>query len=101
MQELKNQILHDLGSALRGLEQTSNSIRIAELRYQAAEDTVKAREAAYQADAVTFEDLLDSQQRFVEAQLELHNLKTDRELALTRLYLESGSLMDEFEVATD
>lgn len=101
LQELKNQILHDLGTALRGLEQTSNSIRIAELRYEAAEDTLKAREAAYQADAVTFEDLLDSQQRVVEAQLELHNVKTDRELALTRLYLESGSLLDEFEVSTD
>ena len=63
---------------------------------------MNAREAAYHADAVSFEDLLVSQQRLVEAELELHNLKTNRELALTRLYLESGSLLDEFDVtATD
>lgn len=96
--EMQQQILHDLGSALRSVDQTVNGIRLAKLRRDATKDTMDARVAAYEADAVGFEDLLDAQQRFLEASLELHNAMADRELAQSRLYSEAGSLLNEFQV---
>ncbi|MEL7498509.1 MAG: TolC family protein [Planctomycetota bacterium] len=98
MTEIEQQILHELGSALRGVDQSTNSIQLAELRRDAARDTVKARLAAYDADAVGFEDLLEAQQQLLDAELALHNAKTDRELAMSRLFAESGTLLDEFQV---
>ena len=98
MLEMQQQILHDLGSALRSVDQTVKGIRLAKLRRDAAKDTMDARVAAYEADAVGFEDLLDAQQRFLESSLDLHNAMADRELAQSRLYSEAGSLLNEFQV---
>ncbi len=98
LQELEQQILHELGSALRTYDQSSNAIRLATLRAEAAAESVDARQAAYDADAVGFEDLLDAQQRKLEAELRRHTILTSRERALARLNAESGSLLDEYRI---
>ncbi len=98
LREIKQQIVHDLGSALRIFEQSYKSIELADLQRQATQVTVDSRKAAYKADAVGFEDLLDSQQRLLEAELEYHRTKTDYELAHSTLHSQSGRLLSEFQI---
>lgn len=71
--ELQSQILHDLGAVYRVIEQSKRNIQLAHLRLDAARDTYQARLAAHQADAVTFDIMLDAQQKFLQAGLDLHN----------------------------
>ncbi len=96
--ELQTQILHDLGSVYRVIEQSRRNIELAQLRLDAARDTYQARVAAHEADAVTFDIMLDAQQKFLQARLDLHNALTEREKAIYRLYSEAGTLLNQFSV---
>ena len=96
--EQKNQILHDLGSAFRQVDQNFSNIEFAELRVTAARETVLARQAAYEADAVGFDELLDAQQRQLDAELAYTQALTNYELAQELLLLESGKLLTEHQV---
>lgn len=99
LQELEQQVIHDLGTAYRAVRQAERNIQLAELRRDAARDTYVAREAAYDADAVGFEDLLEAQRFYLDAELSLHNAKTDLERALYRLASEEGSLLLDFQIS--
>lgn len=98
LNEMKKQIVHDLGTSNRVFEQAFDSIELADLRRKALRDSLDSRKAAYKADAVGFEDLLDSQQRYLEAELDYHSSKSDFELARAALMLESGSLLSEYQI---
>jgi len=98
LSELKEQLLHGLGTALRDLDQSFDTINLVRLQNEAAKDVVESRRAAYKADAVGFEDLLDAQQRLLDSELAYHNSKTDYELALAQLHSESGQLLGEYSV---
>lgn len=96
--EMQQQVLHNLGTAFRDVEQSARRIHLAKLRRDALKDTVQSRNAAYEADAVDFEELLQAQRLYLESELDLHTAKTDREQSMARVYLESGSLLDEFSI---
>jgi outer membrane protein TolC len=98
LEEMEQQIVHDLGSAYRGVQQTEKNIQLAEKRRDAARDTFQARKAAFDADAVGFEDLLESQRFYLDAELALHDAKTQRERAIYQLASEGGTLLTEFQI---
>ena len=98
LNEMQDQILYQLGTTLRQFDQSYNDIELAQLRADAAEDTVAARFAAYQADAVRFDELLDAQQQSLDARLELHRFKSESERIKSRLQAQSGQLLAEYQV---
>ncbi|HBJ35577.1 MAG TPA: hypothetical protein DDZ51_12685 [Planctomycetaceae bacterium] len=98
LEEMEQQIVHELGTAYRAVQQTDKNIQLAEKRREAARDTFQARKAAYDADAVGFEDLLEAQRFYLDAELALHDAKTQRERAIYQLASEGGTLLAEFQI---
>jgi hypothetical protein len=70
--EQQKQIIHELGSAVRQTNQTYASMQLAYNRVKAARDVVAAREAAFQADTVPLNFLLEGQRRLAEAEIEYY-----------------------------
>ena len=99
LKEQQRQVLHDLGGAVRQVDQNRANIELAKLRSEAAVETVEARFAAYEADAIGFDELLDAQSRMLTAQLAYFNAITNYELSRNDLYLQSGRLLIEHGVA--
>ena len=98
LKEMQKQILHDLGSALRQVDQSYATIELSRLRRDAASDTVRARQAAYEADAVGFDELLNAQQRLLDAELNYQQAMADYELSRETLHSESGRLLQEHQI---
>ena len=98
MNELQSQILHDLGSAVRTVVQGFDVLELSQLGSQAFRESVEARTAAYKADAAGFEDLLDAQQRLLDAELAFHVAKTDYELAIAQVQFEASDLLTEYAI---
>ncbi len=98
LHELREQILHDLGTALRSLNQSQDVVELTQLRANASAESEQARNAAYKADAIGFEDLLDAQQNLLNAQLDFHVAETDYELALAQVLFESSHLLEEYSI---
>lgn len=98
MNELQSQILHDLGSAVRRVAQGFDVLELSQLGSQAFRESVEARTAAYKADAAGFEDLLDAQQRLLDAELAFHVAKTDYELAIAQVQFEASDLLTEYAI---
>lgn len=98
LEEMEQQIVHDLGSAYRAVQQSERNIQLAEKRRDAVQDTFLARKAAFDADAVGFEDLLEAQRFYLDAALALHDAKTQRERAIYQLASEGGTLLAEFQI---
>jgi len=98
LKELKQQVLHDLGTAVRTVDQAYSVLEISRLGAEAASESAEARVVAFQADAVGFEDLLDAQQRMLDAQLAYHNAKANYELAIAQVHFESADLLEEYAI---
>ena len=98
LDELKSQIMHDLGSAVRTVDQGFDVLRLSRLGAEAFQESVDARTAAYKADAAEFEDLLNAQQRLLDAELAFHVAKTDYELAIAQVQFESAELLPEYAI---
>lgn len=99
LDELKSQILHDLGSAVRDFDQSQDALELSRLRATASAEAVQARNAAYEADAIGFQDLLDAQATLLDAELAFQNAKASYELALAQVYFESGYLLREYSIS--
>ena len=98
LKELQQQILHDLGTSLRALEQAESAVSIGKQRRDAARETVKARMARFDADAIRFPELLNAQRRLLDAELNYEQAKTNYELARETLLSESGKLLNEYSI---
>jgi outer membrane protein TolC len=99
LEEQEKQILHDLGSAVRQSEQYGSSVEIAFNRMKAALDTVKARQAGFQADKVTLDLLLESQRRLAEAQTAFYRSQVNLQLAQESVHRESGNLLTSHSIS--
>ena len=99
LREQKKQLLHELGGAVRQYDQSFANIELADLRQDAAAETVKSRFVAYEADAVGFDELLDAQSRQLSAQLDYDRAVTNFELARNLVYLQSGRILDEHGIS--
>jgi len=93
LEEQELQIIHDLGSAVRLTEQYQLSVTYAFNRLDAARDTVLPRQAAFEADAVQLDTLLESQRRLADAQSAYYRAIVDLQLAQTSVQRESGQLL--------
>ena len=98
LKELESQILHDLGSAVRTIDQGFRVLELSQLGSNAFRESVDARTAAYNADAAEFEDLLDAQQRLLNAELAFHSAKMDYELGVAQVQFESSDLLSEYAI---
>lgn len=93
LREQEKQVIHDLGSAIRETEQYQTSVNLAFNRLDAAMDTVSSRQAAYEADAVPLDSLLESQRRLVDARTAYHRAQVNLQLATESVQRESGQLL--------
>ena len=92
--EQSQQILFDLGASVRQVDQAFTVVELARNRLQAAQSTVESRMAAFKADRVTFEQLIDSQRRLAEAEVSYYRELVDYELAKETVSRESGNLLN-------
>ena len=94
LQDLELEISHQLGDSIRdvdlnyGLSQTNFNRRVA------AEKEVQAVEAAYEADRVTLDLLLDAQRRRAEAESAYYRSLIDYNKAIMSVHFRKGSLLD-------
>ena len=93
LDEQRLQILHDLGSSIRRTNETYVMVQVLHSRLVAARDTVAARQAAFEADAVPFSDLLESQRQLADAEVAFHRETVDWARATESVALESGQLL--------
>ena len=91
--EQEKQIAHDLGSAVRGHRLAFRSAQLANNRMRAAQDTFKARQAAFEADGVTLDLLLDAVRRMADAQNQFDRSQVDLQLASNAIFRQSGDLL--------
>lgn len=98
LREQEDQILHDLGSAIRAVDQNYLDIELQFNRMEAARNTVEARTAAFEADTVGFDELLDAQQRLLQSELAFYRSASGYEQAKANLMKESGRLLAAFDV---
>ena len=88
--EQEKQIAHDLGSAIRSHRLAFRSAQLSHNRMLAAQDTFKARQAAFEADGVTLDLLLDAVRRMADAQNEFDRVQVDLQLANEEVFRQSG-----------
>lgn len=99
LQEQEKQIIHDLGSAVRQSDLYHSTTENAYRRLQAAKDVVASRKAAFNAESVSLDLLLEGQQRLYEAQISYERALTRYQLAGISLARESGQLLSGFNIS--
>lgn len=98
LDEQQQQILFGLGNAIRRLEQGYVAMQLAYNRVLAAQETVDARLATFEAEAKAANELLDAQQRLADAQTEFFRAQTDYAVAQVLVQDEAGVLLSEFGI---
>ena len=73
-------------------------MQLAYNRLLAAQETVDARLATFEAEAKAANDLLDAQQRLADAQTEFYRAQSDYALAQVAVQDESGMLLNEYGI---
>lgn len=96
--EQREQILHDLGSAVRQVDQSYSDIELQANRLEAARTAVEARTAAFEADTVGFDELLNSHQRLLQSELAFFQTASSFEQAKATLQSQSGRLLREYQI---
>ena len=93
LSEQEKQVAHQLGTALRAVEQSYAAAELAYNRMLAAQDAWLARKAAFKADAVTLDLLLESVRRMADAQAEFDQAQVNAQLSNESIHRESGQLL--------
>ncbi|MEN1678254.1 MAG: TolC family protein [Planctomycetota bacterium] len=94
LRDLELEVSHQLGDALRDLDLNYGLTETNFNRRAAAEREVEAVEAAYEADRVTLDLLLDAQRRRADAETAYYRSLVDYNLAVTDVHFRKGSLLD-------
>lgn len=98
LQEQREQIRFELGNAVRALYSVQADFELQANRAQAAKAAVSAREAAFSADAITIDQLLEAHQRLFDAERAYYNALLDIQQAQNRISYEAGELLSKFGV---
>ena len=101
LEEQEKQVIHELGTAIRQTQQYHSAVEYAYNRFLAAKDTVDARQAAFEADAVSVDLLLESQRRLAESQTAYHRAEVNLQLANESVNRESGQLLASHSISLD
>lgn len=98
LREQQNQLLHELGSALRQVDSIHQELSLSRSRLDAAEDTVNAREVGFETDVVGFDELLEAQRRLLESRLQYFQTEFNYETSRANLVNQSGRLLEHYGV---
>jgi len=101
LDDARQQILHDLGSAMRRANQAQRNSELNRNRMKAARDAYDARLAAFEAETVSVDLLLDAVQRLAEATNRFQRSMADYQVAQANISGESGTLLRDFAVFLD
>ena len=99
LEEQQEQILFEVGNAVRALYKSQADLEIQYQRMQAAQAAAQARDAAFQADTVTIDQLLESHQRLLEAERGYFDALLAIQQSHTKLSFESGQLLNDYAIA--
>lgn len=94
LQDLELEVSHQLGDAIRDLDLNYGLTETNFNRRAAAEREVEAVRAAYDADRVTLDLLLDAQRRRADAETAYYRSLIDYNLAVVDVHFRKGSLLD-------
>jgi outer membrane protein TolC len=94
LQDLELEISHQLGDSIRDVDNNYSLSQTNFNRRVASEKEVQAVDAAYQADRVTFDLLLDAQRRRAEAESAYYRSLIDYNKAIMNVHYRKGSLLD-------
>lgn len=94
LRDLELEVSHQLGDALRDLDLNYGLTETNFNRRAAAEREVEAVEAAYLADRVTLDLLLDAQRRRADAETAYYRSLVDYNVAVSDVHFRKGSLLD-------
>jgi outer membrane protein TolC len=92
--EQERHVAHDLASAMGELDRAWAVSQTALLRRKAARDELDASQAAYDADRVSLEVVLDAQGRLSEAESNYYRALLEYAVALKNVHFEKGSLLE-------
>lgn len=94
LQEQELELSHQLADAFRDLSQHYTLSQTNYNRWLAADNEVKAVDAAYKAGTTTLDQVLDAQRRKAEAENEYYRTLVDYNLSISMLHFRKGSLLE-------
>ena len=94
LKEQELEITHQLGDAIRSLVNNYNLTQTNFNRRVAAEKEVEAVLAAYEANTVTLDNLLDAQRRRADAEVAYYRSLVDYNRAIMQVHYAKGSLLE-------
>ncbi len=94
LQDLELELSHELADAIRNLELTYELTQTNFNRTLAAVRQVEAVQAAFDAQTVTLDQLLDAQRRRAEAQASFFRTLLDYQRAIIMVHFRKGSLLE-------
>lgn len=94
LRDLELEVSHQLGDALRDLDLNYGLTETNFNRRAAAQREVEAVRAAYEADRVTLDLLLDAQRRRADAETAYYRSLVDYNIAVSDIHFRKGSLLD-------
>ncbi len=94
LRDLQLEISHQLGDALRDVEQHYQTSQTNFNRLVASQKEVDAVQAAYEADTVTLDLLLDAQRRRADAETAYYQSLVDYNRAISLVHDRKGSLLE-------
>ena len=89
----ERQATHELATAIARSEQATNSLEASRARMEAARERVASLDAAYEADKVSLDLLLDAQERLSAAETRYYDVLTGRAIAEKDVRRADGSLL--------
>lgn len=98
LEEQKLSIEHSLGQALRALDLNYLRLETAMRQLEAAERALKARQALFEIDKITLDELIATQQNLADATSNIYRTLVDYELARVQIQLERGTLANDLLV---
>ncbi len=93
LNEQREQVVFELGNAIRSVYRNQIDLELQHNRVLAARDAVSAREAAFNADTITIDQLLESHERLLEAERAYFDTLLAIQQSHTQLQFESGQLL--------
>ncbi len=101
LKESQHQILHELGTSMRQAHQAWKSSKLNYNRAKAADDAYQSRLAAYEADAVTVDRLLEAVQRRADAESRFQQSQANFQVSNAAIKRDAGTLLQEFGIFLD
>lgn len=98
LSEQEREVVMALSEVIAELSRTWSVLETSEDRRIAASEQLDAVQAAFDADKVNFDVLLDGQRRFLDAETNYHRALVEYTIAVRNVHFEKGSLLDYNEV---